>query len=114
MDGFQFQLSDLNIEFNQCLFECLDACSGTIDGTVHFGEVRIERARLGRAAGDLVYNLVSQIVADRIDSLKYAGRLPMEAENLDFAIDALRNRDDRFMEGGSRNGEFFLEAIEEN
>ncbi len=112
MNGFQFQLSDLKIEFNQGLFECLDAGGGTIDDTVHFGEVRVERAALEGAAGDLVYDLVAKIVADGIDSLKYARRLPMEAEDLDLAIDTLCNRDDCFMEGGSRNREFFLEAIE--
>ena len=84
-----------------------------MDDVIHFGEVRVERAVLGGAAGDLVYNLVSQIVTDRIDSFKYARRLPMEAENLDLAIDAFRNRDDRFMKGGSRNGEFFLKTIDE-
>jgi hypothetical protein len=84
-----------------------------MDGAVHFGEVRVERAALGGAAGNLVYDLVSKIVADCVDSLKYARSLPMEAEDLDLAVDTLRNRDDRFMEGGSCNGELFLKTIEE-
>jgi hypothetical protein len=113
VDCFQLQLPDLNIEFNQRLFECLDASGGAVDGAVHFGEVRVERVAVGGAAGDLIYDLVSQIVADCIDSLKYARRLPVETEDLDLAIDTLCNRDDRFMEGGSRNGEFFLKTIEE-
>lgn len=113
MDCFQLQLPDLNIEFNQGLFKCLDSCGGTIDGAVHFGEVRVERVSVGGSAGDLIRDLASQIVADCIDSLKDARRLPVETEDLDLAIDTLRNRDDRFMEGSSRNGEFFLKTIEE-
>ncbi len=111
VDRFQFQLSDLNIEFNQCLFECLDACGGTINGVVYIGEVG--RAVLGGTAGNLVYDLVPKIMADRVDALKYARCLPMEAEDLDLAVDAFCNRDDRLMEGGPCNGKLFVETIEE-
>ncbi len=113
VNRFQLQLSDLHVERDQRLLESLNASGGAGDDAVHFGEVRVERTALGGAAGNLVDDLMAKIVTDGVDSLQHARSLPMKTEDLNLAIHALRNRDNRFMKRGACNGKFFLQTAEE-
>jgi hypothetical protein len=63
---------------------------------------------IGYLRGDELANSGRQIV----DALKQGGRLPMQTDNLHFAVDGFRNRQDAFIKGMSGNRKFLVDSVE--
>jgi hypothetical protein len=56
---------------------------------------------------------LSEIALDRLDLGQQACRLSVEPEDMDLAIHAFGDREDRFVQGVAGDGEFLLESSDE-
>jgi len=59
----------------------------------------------------MISQLPTCFYGDPIDSLKKSRGLPMKTNNLNLAIDTLRNGKDDFIQGAAGNEEFFANTI---
>ncbi len=111
MHRFKFQDPHMAIDGQECLLELLDAGCGLSQQAI----------QLTRKAGLLAWQeppgpegrkLTTQVCVGRINLSEDCGRVALKPENFYFPVHSLGNREDGFVDGLSRNREFFLQAPE--
>jgi len=113
MNRFKFEFADLRIDSDKGPLEFLDFGRGP-------GQCRLECLESGvglvpkkEALGDVVDDLLADFAGQLFYPFKECRGLPVEANDLDLAVDTFRDSKNRLVERAPGDREFLMETREE-